>query len=197
MEHVIKRAVCPDSRKRIKSFIDTHHSYIKFADRPSRKLYWELYEDDFLVGAFGLASAFARPKTITSFMKQHTISFNELGNNIVFCLFGQNDKNAGTKFLKLLRHDAKLWWFERYGDVLKAIQTFILPPRTGAVYKADNWTQLGATTGGITQTVRTLYGEEAQKNPKAERRVFKSGEIKYLLREYQTTEPKLIFMRIL
>lgn len=128
-------------------------------------------------------------------MEDNSLGFNEVGNNIVYCLHGVEDRNAGSRFLKLCRLDAMKWWKERYGDELKAFQTFILPPRTGAVYKADNWAQIGETTAGRTQTMRTLYGADIEKHPNAERRVFKSGEVKYLLREWRETDAKLIFMR--
>ncbi|KKL72725.1 hypothetical protein LCGC14_2082020 [marine sediment metagenome] len=193
----IERICDPKERARARDFVNEYHSYIKWADRPSRKLYWTLYEGERLVGVFGLASAFSRPKAVADFMREHGMEFNQVGNNIVYCLAGHHIKNAGTRFLKLLRNDAKQWWHERYGDDLKALQTFILPPRTGAMYKADNWQQLGHTTGGRALATRTLYGEEREKHPEAEVRTFKSGEVKYLLREWVTTEPKLIFMRIL
>lgn len=179
-----------------REFVNTNHSYIRWADRPSRKLYWLLYTDGLLSGVFGLGSAYARPKPIVSYMEEHSLKFNEVANNIVYCLAAHDDRNAGSRFLSLCRRDAVKWWGERYGDALRAFQTFILPPRTGAVYKADNWKQLGTTTGGMTQTVRTLTKEQGALDPKAERRVFKSGEIRYLLRSFTRTESKLIFMRI-
>jgi len=160
-------------------------------------MYWSLWEDDTMVGVFGLGSAFARPKPVAEYMQEHALVFNDVGNNIVYALHGHLDKNAGSKFLKLLRGDARLWWKQRYGDDLRAMQTFILPPRTGAMYKADNWQQLGSTTGGMTQTIRTLYGAEREAHPEAEVRTFKSGEVKYLLHEFRPTEQKLIFMRML
>jgi hypothetical protein len=196
LQFSVSRAVTTEMRTAARDFVNAHHSYIKWADRPSRKCYWLLYENEILVGVFGLGSAFARPKPIATYMTEHGLGFNEVANNIVYALFGCQDKNAGTRFLKMLRRDAVVWWKERYGDDLKAFQTFILPPRTGAMYKADNWQQLGSTTGGKTQTMRTLYGEERTKHPEAEIRTFKSGEVKYLLREFRDTEPKLIFMRL-
>ena len=30
-------------------------------------------------------------------------------------------------------------WKEKYGDDLMLIETFVKPPWTGSVYKADNW----------------------------------------------------------
>lgn len=77
----------------------------------------------------------------------NNLKFNEIANNIVFCLANQQNKNAGTQLLSLVRKDAIKWWFEKYGDILKAFQTFILPPRTGAIYKADNWQLIGETIG--------------------------------------------------
>jgi hypothetical protein len=192
----IQRATTTVLRRAAKDFVNTNHSYIRWADRPSRKLYWLLYEDEALVGVFGLGSAFARPKPVAEYMKANQLSFNEVANNIVYCLNGCKDRNARSRFLGLLRRDAVRWWHERYGDTLRGFQTFILPPRTGALYKADNWVQLGSTTGGKTQVMRTLYGEDRLKYPQAEVRTFRSGEVKYLLREFRDTEPKLIFMRL-
>lgn len=191
-----QRIINKEQRVIAKEFVNTYHSYIKWADRPSRKIYWLLYENNNLVGVFGLGSAFSKPKTVMEFMKQNNLEFNEIGNNIVFCLANQQGKNAGTQLLSLVRKDAILWWYERYGDYLRAFQTFILPPRTGAVYKADNWKLLGNTSGGKTMTTRTLYGEDRKKYPEAEIRTFKNGEIKYILREFKNTEVKLIFMKL-
>jgi hypothetical protein len=196
LNHKIIRIIIPEERLKAKNFINAYHSYIKYADRPSRKLYWNLYEDDILVGVFALGSAFDRNKHVKEFMIKNNLKFNEVANNIVYCLYGQKDKNAGTKFLKLCRLDAIKWWNERYGDTLKAFQTFILPPRTGAMYKADNWKELGFTTGGKTMTTKTLYGDERIAHPEAEIRTFKNGEIKYILREFKNTQSKLIFMKI-
>ena len=196
MDFVVRRCLTKQERIYAAEFINANHSYIKFSDRPSRKMYWLLFEDLEIVGVFALGSAFARPKAIAEWMKQHQIKFNELANNIVYCLSGHKDRNAGSRFLKLLRNDAKIWWRERYGDELKAFQTFILPPRTGAIYKADNWIQLGETTGGKSMSIRTLKKIDGENNPAAERREFKSGEVKYLVREFKETTPKLIFVKL-
>lgn len=179
-------------------FINKYHSYINFSDRPSRKLYWNLYEDDKMVGVFGLGSAFSRPKDISNFMEKHKLEFNEIANNIVFCLSNHFDKNAGTKLLSLLRRDAIAWWYERYQDKLKCFQTFILPPRTGAVYKADNWIEIGKTKGN-SQSMNTITKKEYLKlkdKSNVEKRIFNSGEVKYLIRKFNETEPKIIFMKL-
>jgi len=86
MLHSVLRATNKEIRRDIKDFVNNYHSYIKFADRPSRKLYWALFENNNMVGVFGLGSAFARPKPVMNFMEKHALKFNEVANNIVYCL---------------------------------------------------------------------------------------------------------------
>ena len=173
-----------------REFVDKWHSYIKWTDRPSRKCYWLLYEGETLVGVFGLGSGFTQPIKFKELMKEKGWTFNQVANNVIFCLAGQSDRNAGTKFLSLLRRDAVTRWGERYGDELKCIQTFILPPRTGAVYKADNWKFLGRTRGG--KTLRKQY--YCQPREGARMKVFSGGEVKYEVKSYAIVESKLIFV---
>jgi|GEM_PF-6883455 len=154
-----------------------------------------------MVGVFGLASAFDKPKVIKKYMTDHNIKFNEIANNIVFCLSNHKNRNAGSKLLSMVRKDAILWWFQRYNDILKAFQTFILPPRLGTVYYADNWEKLGETTGK-SEIVRTIPKSEYEQNKDyynkqhIEIKTFKSGEVRYLIREFITTEPKIILVKL-
>lgn len=194
-EHRIVRVEDRELRKRIYAFIDEYHSYIKYSDRPSRKMYYALFENDALVGVFALSTVFDKPKSVSEYMKKHGLGTNEVANNIVYCLYGHQDKNAGSKFLAMLRRDSVKWWKERYGDDLKAFQTFVLPPRNGAVYKADNWTLIGETAGK-SAFVRTIRPSELDQYPEAQRKVFRSGEVKYVIRGYKETESKLIFMKL-
>lgn len=193
-EHTVERATEKEARASAAAFVNANHSYIKWADRPSRKLYWRLFEDGRLVGVFGLGSAFIRPKAVADFVAQRGIMFNEVANNIVYCLGGHEDENAGTKLLALVRKDAILWWKERYDDNLRLFQTFILPPRNGSVYKADNWQQIGVTAGA-TQATRTIRPSDLAAHPDARKRVFASGEVRYTIRTFVETPAKLIFVR--
>lgn len=198
MIHAIRLLSTHDEREQAKSFVNTNHSYIQWADRPSRKIYWSLWENERMVGVFGLGSAFHRPKAVQDYMERHTLAFNEVANNIVYCLSGHTDRNTGSKFLALLRRDAIRVWRERYGDTCRAFQTFILPPRTGAMYKADNWHVIGMTSGTSSLRAKTIKPSEVSLYPseKVERRVFKSGEVKYLFRYPVHTEAKIILMRL-
>lgn len=195
MIHRIVRVEDKDLRKRVYAFIDEYHSYIKYSDRPARKMYYALFEDEALVGVFALSTVFDRPKTVSEYMKKHSLNTNEVANNIVYCLYGHKDKNAGSKFLSMLRKDAVKWWKERYGDDLKAFQTFVLPPRNGAVYKADNWSLIGETAGK-SAFIRTIKESELEHFPEAKRKVYKSGEVKYFIRGFKETEQKHIFMKL-
>jgi len=115
MKYRIQRAITTVLRAQARDFVNAHHSYIQWVDRPSRKMYWLLYEDDRHVGVFGIGSAFARPKPVAEYMTERGLAFNEVANNIVYALFACQDRNSGTRFLRLLRNDAVLWWKERYG----------------------------------------------------------------------------------
>lgn len=67
-------------------------------------------------------------------------------NNNVFRII-KSHKNQATQVLKLMRTRVKSDYKKRYTDELIGIITFVEPPRTGAIYKADNWDYLGMTQG--------------------------------------------------
>jgi|LSQX01.1.fsa_nt_gb hypothetical protein len=158
-------------------------------------MYWNLYENQKMVGVFALSSVFDKPKAVKKFMTQNHLQSNEIANNIVYCLHGQQDKNAGTKFLRLLREDAITWWKERYGDDLKAFQTFILPPRNGAIYKADNWKVIGKTSGNA-QRIRTIPKQDIHKYKNVMEKTFSNGQVRYVIKWFEDVEKKIILMRL-
>lgn len=71
---------------------------------------------------------------------------NRVAYNFVFRLTA-NEKNLASRvlacFVKQLRED----WYASTGRRLKAVLTFVAPPRTGTCYKAANWIYLGLTKG--------------------------------------------------
>jgi len=153
-----------------------------------------LFEDGNMTGVFALGTVFDKPKSVKQFIEEHKLSMNEVANNIVYCLYGQQDKNAGSKLLSLCRQDAISWWHERYGDELKAFETFILPPRNGAVYKADNWQQIGLTSGASMKTVDVTPNYQDYKN--TSKVIFSDGRVSHYIHKYVETEKKLIFMKL-
>lgn len=88
-------------------------------------------------------------------------------NNDVFRLI-IHDKNLGTKSLKSFRKMLKEDYYKKYGEKIFGLITFVEPPRTGAVYKADNWAYLGMTKGfGTTQRSKRWESRKwVKKKPK-------------------------------
>lgn len=55
--------------------------------------------------------------------------------------------NLGTRILKELRTQAPIQWSKKYNNDLTHLITFVGATKTGAVYKADNWKEIGHTSG--------------------------------------------------
>lgn len=55
--------------------------------------------------------------------------------------------NLGTRILKELRTQAPIEWEKKYNNKLTHIMTFVGGGHNGAVYKADNWIEIGQTAG--------------------------------------------------
>jgi len=68
-------------------------------------------------------------------------------NNSVFRIVKSPIKNFATRVLKIFRRRVFKDYLEVYGDVLYGLVTFVEKPRTGNIYKADNWVLLGETKG--------------------------------------------------
>ena len=134
-----------------KSMVMEHHSYVPTFDSVGRRIDWLIkYGDDF-IGMIGIGSSTYPPcKDILNFLniskEEYAQEFNSFANNWKFCLLC-NEKNIGTQVLKLLRNIAPIAWHRKYGDELKYLITFVGANHNGAVYKADNWTEIGHTSG--------------------------------------------------
>ena len=66
--------------------------------------------------------------------------------NNVFRLIN-NEKNLATRVLKIARKTIKEDYESKFNEKLIGIVTFVEPPRSGALYKADNWDYIGETAG--------------------------------------------------
>jgi hypothetical protein len=95
----------------------------------------------------GIIACSSPPKNYKHFREYfNTTDDNLYVNNNVFRLV-LNEPNLGTKTLKLFRERIAKDYEKKYGTKLIGIVTFVEPPRTGAMYKADNWNLLGETQG--------------------------------------------------
>jgi hypothetical protein len=78
--------------------------------------------------------------------------FFEVDNDNVFMCNNvfrivHTEKNLCTRVMKLARQQLQKDHMDKFGIYLIGLVTFVEPPRTGALYKADNWNYLGETQG--------------------------------------------------
>lgn len=170
----------PSENKIFRSTIDTHHSYVKYKDSPTRNIRWLAYESvsGNLVGAIGLSSATIAVAARDVFIGWDNVTkmrhLGKLANNSRFCLIRDNFtiKNIGSMVLKQLRVMGAKRWLERYEEPLLLIETFVQPDRTdeldgrmtrnGSIYLADNWLNIGMTSGSsIRKTPLKLWAKES------------------------------------
>lgn len=111
---------------------------------PGRSLLYLIYRDQNCIGIIGANSPPSNYKIFRTFF----LTDNDQGfmNNNVFRLI-ENEKNLGTQILRLFRKQVFSDHQQKFSKPLQGLVTFVEPPRSGAVYKADNWIYLGMTQG--------------------------------------------------
>ena len=97
----------------------------------------------------GIISGASPPRNYRKFREFFQIENDQafLNNNVYRIVNKPNDRNIGTKILKAFRLKILNDYREKYDTALVGLVTFVEPPRTGAIYKADNWNYLGETQG--------------------------------------------------
>ena len=140
-----------EQRNTAKQIVENHHSYVPTYASVGRRIDWLIYVDGKLSGMIGIGSATYPPcKDLLRYLgiskKDYADRFNTIANNWRFC-FSSDCPNVGTKVLKELRKTAKIEWNKKYGDNLEYLMTFVGGGHNGAVYRADNWTEIGKTAG--------------------------------------------------
>ncbi len=169
----------PSTNKIFRDTINKYHSYVKYKDSPTRNIRWLVYESvsGNLVGAVGLSSATIAVAKRDLFIgwdnKTKMKNLGQLANNSRFCLIRNNFtiKNVGSMTLKQLRIVGAKRWIEKYNQQLILLETFVQPDRdsdldghvkrNGAIYLADNWLDIGMTSGSsIQKTPMRLWEKE-------------------------------------
>lgn len=141
----------PDQKNTVKSIITNHHSYVPTTSSVGRRIDWLIQYQDRIVGMIGIGSSvYPPPKDLLLYLNlskdQYKTVFNSIANNWRFCM-SERIPNVGTQVLKQLRLQAPIEWKNKYGNELKYIMTFVGANKNGAVYKADNWKEIGHTAG--------------------------------------------------
>ena len=139
------------SKDFIKETITQFHSYVPSTSSVGRRIDWVVFNDDKPIGMIGIGSSvYPPPKDILKHtklsIKEYKNKFNSFANNWRFCM-REKIRNAGTQILKELRRQAPLYWKQKYNDDLLYLITFVAGGNNGAVYQADNWSQIGQTSG--------------------------------------------------
>ena len=193
--------------KLFRDFINQHHSYVKYKDVPQRRINWLIWNGMELVGAIGISSCVLavgdRDRWIGWNREVREKMSNSMANNYRFCLKPNTGiKNLGSRVLKMVREEGKKRWKEKYGDDLILLETYVLKNenRIGAVYLADNWTNVGMTSGvSISKAPLLLWqketserGELSRTNPKEAIKKYAVGNQHYAVKE---SEPKMIFVK--
>jgi|ERR1700693_895941 len=137
-----------------------------------KQLCFLILQDDRIIGIISAASP---PRNNLVFKDFFCANEFHYLNNTAFRLL-DHTPNLGTQVLKLFRQKVKTYYQEFYGIKLLGLCTFVEPPRSGAVYKADNWTFLGMTKGWA--CIKRSYTKTSTRN-----------------NEFIKTIPKLIFAR--
>jgi hypothetical protein len=79
------------------------------------------------------------------------INLNNIVNNIFYHIEKVNDsypkRNFAEYVLKRFRERVSLDWKERYGDDVLWFESLVELPRSGEIYKRDNWLEIGLTKG--------------------------------------------------
>lgn len=147
----IQLVITPEQTAVAKRIVEMHHSYVPTYNSVGRRIDWLVIVDGRVVGMIGIGSSvYPPPKDLLTYLgvskNEYRSIFNTIANNWRFCL-SETIPNLGTQVLKLVRNDAPLVWKQKYGDDLKHLITFVGANKSGAVYKADNWTMIGYTAG--------------------------------------------------
>lgn len=165
----------------VKYLMSIHYNHPK--GFVGRQIIYKIYKDDIFIGVITGGSATLYLPNRNEFFG-NDFNLNQIINNNFFHLIeNHNDKNLGTKVLSKWRKQVVIDWINRYGGTVIGFETLVELPRSGAMYKADNWSLVGQTKGF---TCRRISGTE--------KGLFRGGK-----RVWNTNEdelkPKLVFCK--
>lgn len=111
---------------------------------PGRSFCYVIHNNGSVVGIIGFNSP---PSNYRVFREYFGVdNDNSFMSNNVFRIV-DTEKNLATRVLKIAREKLYKDHIEKWGMPLLGLVTFVEPPRTGALYKADNWDYLGMSKG--------------------------------------------------
>lgn len=145
MNNNIRLELSSKSDADIKYLMSIHYSHPKgFVGR--QIIYKIFYNDEFCGAIAGGSATLHLPNRNDFFGDKYDL--NKIINNTFYHLVdNHNDKNLGSQVLALWRKQVVKDWEEKYKENVIGFETLVELPRSGAMYKADNWTLVGQTHG--------------------------------------------------
>lgn len=111
---------------------------------PGRSFCYLIFNYGRVVGIIGFNSP---PSNYRKFREYFSVdNDNAFMANNVFRIV-DTEKNLATRVMKIARNQVQKDNIEKWGFPLVGLVTFVEPPRTGALYKADNWDFIGMSKG--------------------------------------------------
>lgn len=150
MKYAVRLEQCKRSNYAYQEIRSRH--YIPNHGAIGQQLHYLIYLDKEIVGIISGGSAAYAVACRDSFFHinkdNRQIALNGIVDNTVFRL-EKNLPNLGTQILAMWRRRVADDWFLKYGVQVAGFETFIIENehRKGAMYKADNWTFCGETSG--------------------------------------------------
>lgn len=136
--------------------------YVENHGTIGRQFHYKIYLDRKLVGIISGASAVwaCQPRDdffgITTENREERVG--KIVCNTVFRL-EENIPNLGTQILSMFRKRILFDWIITFDDIPIGFETFIFGEgRFGSLYKADNWTYCGLTSGSAKSKPHGAYG---------------------------------------
>ncbi|MEY8352473.1 hypothetical protein AALB39_03855 [Lachnospiraceae bacterium 54-53] len=150
-----------------------------------RQLIYKIYNNGLFSGVIVGGSATLHLPGRDEFFEDSFYINGIINNNFFHLVDNHGDKNLGTKVLSQWRKRVIVDWEERYKDRVIGFESLVELPRTGSMYKADNWTLVGQTKEFT-----------CRREPGIETGVFTGGK-----RVWNTNpeelKPKLVFCKLL
>lgn len=155
---MIELELSKKSDEEVKYLMSIHYSHPK--GFVGRQLIYKIYNDKDFVGIITGGSATLYLPNRNEFFGDTYYLNGIINNNFFHLIDNHEDKNLGTKVLALWRKKVIIDWQQKYKDKVIGFESLVELPRTGAMYKADNWTLVGQTKG---YTCRRVSGKETGK----------------------------------
>ena len=144
---------CKSSDPRYQDIRDRH--YVPNHGTQGQQLHFIIHYKNQVVGIISAASSVYAVKARDDFFQipkdklvRQQYHLPSIVNNTVFRL-EYHEKNLATKVLSKWRRVTEELWKQLYGVSVTGFETFVIEndTRKGALYKADNWTMVGMTSG--------------------------------------------------